>query len=217
MLGYARARGVRVAGAAAEALPFASGVFDCALIVTTICFMDDATAMLGEARRVLRPGGELVIGFVDRTGALGQHCLAHQAENVFYREARFYSADEVQRLLHDSGFAEPVWTQTLFQPLAEIHEIEAVRAGCGQGALVVVQVRRPGNHASRDEPPGANHGNDIRGRRPRAAVVNRRLSRNVLANRGETCPSINMAPSPKRSPIWPGAGSSPTSNTSTAH
>lgn len=99
--------------------------------------------MLVEARRVLRPRGELVIGFIDRTSALGRHYLAHQAESVFYREATFYSADEVQRLLRDTGFMAPVWAQTLFKPVDESREIEAVRDGHGQGAFVVVKASRP--------------------------------------------------------------------------
>jgi SAM-dependent methyltransferase len=142
MLVYARARRVCVARAIAEALPFADGVFDYALIVTTICFVDDAIAMLAEAQRVLRPGGELVIGFIDRTSDLGQHYLANQAENVFYREATFYSADEVERLLDDTSFIAPVWAQTLSRPLEEIREIEPLLAGRGQGAFVVVKATR---------------------------------------------------------------------------
>jgi SAM-dependent methyltransferase len=143
MLDYAQARGVRVACAVAEKLPFAHAAFDYALIVTTICFVDDATAMLAEAHRVLKPGAELVIGFIDRTSGLGRHYLVHQAENVFYREAKFYSADEVDRLLRDTGFAEPIWAQTLSAPLDEIREIEPLRAGRGQGAFVVVKASRP--------------------------------------------------------------------------
>jgi SAM-dependent methyltransferase len=143
MLTYARARGVRVACAVAEALPFAHAAFDYALVVTTICFVDDVTAMLAEAGRVLKPGAELVIGFIDRTSGLGRHYLAHQAENVFYRDAKFYSADEVERLLRDTGFTGPIWAQTLSKPLAEIREIEPLRADRGQGAFVVVKASRP--------------------------------------------------------------------------
>jgi SAM-dependent methyltransferase len=142
MLDYAGARGVRVASAVAEALPFAQAAFDNALIVTTICFVADAGAMLKEAHRVLRPHGELVIGFIDRTSDLGRHYLAHQEESVFYREATFFSAQEVQQLLSDTGFSEPVWAQTLFKPLAETREIEPVRADRGRGAFVVVKARR---------------------------------------------------------------------------
>lgn len=141
MLGYARARGVRAAQAIAEALPFADEVFDYALIVTTICFVDDPVAMLREAARVLGPGGVLVIGFIDRNSPLGQDYLAHQAENVFYREASFYSADEVNALLMDTGFHDPVWVQTLSTPLERVRDIEPVSAGVGQGAFITVRVR----------------------------------------------------------------------------
>ena len=142
VLDYATNRGISTVQAVAEALPFADSSVDYALSVTTICFVDDATAMLTEAYRVLKPGGELVIGFIDRTSDLGQHYLAHQAENVFYREATFYSADEVELLLRGIGFTEPVWVQTLSKTLDETREIEPLRVGYGQGAFVVVKACR---------------------------------------------------------------------------
>lgn len=142
MLEYARARGVRVACAVAEALPFANAAFDYALVVTTICFVEDAAAMLAEARRVLKPGGALMIGFIDRASALGREYEAHRAENVFYRDARFYTGDEVERLLGAAGFGPPVWAQTLFSPLAQMREIEPLRAGRGEGSFVVVKSGR---------------------------------------------------------------------------
>jgi SAM-dependent methyltransferase len=142
VLKFAAARGVATARAVAEALPFPDACFDRALSVTTICFVDDAGAMLQEAHRVLKPGGVLVLGFIDRTSALGEHYLAHQAENVFYRDATFFSAAEVEHVLRASGFVEPVWVQTLSKPLAETREIEPLHAGYGQAAFVVVRVTR---------------------------------------------------------------------------
>ena len=142
VLDYTACRGVSSVQGVAEALPFSNSSFDYILSVTTICFVDDATAMLTEAYRVLKPGGELVIGFIDRTSDLGQHYLTHQAENVFYREATFFSADEVEQLLRDTGFPEPVWVQTLSKPMEEIREIEPLRTGRGEGAFVVVKTCR---------------------------------------------------------------------------
>ena len=142
VLDYAANRGISTVQAIAELLPFSDSSFDYALCVTTICFVDDATAMLSEAHRILKLGGELVIGFIDRTSDLGQHYLAHQAENVFYREATFYSAAEVEQLLRDTGFTEPVWVQTLSKTLDETREIEPLRAGYGQGAFVVIKACR---------------------------------------------------------------------------
>jgi ubiquinone/menaquinone biosynthesis C-methylase UbiE len=139
MLEYARARGICVVQGVAEQLPFATASFDHALVVTTICFVDDACAMLREARRVIKPNGCLVVGFIDRESALGQGYLARQAENVFYREATFYSAKEVERLLNDSGFPCQVWVQTLSGLLPEMSEIEPLHAGRGTGAFVAVR------------------------------------------------------------------------------
>jgi SAM-dependent methyltransferase len=83
MLVHAAARGISVVEGTAENLPFVAASFDFALVVTTLCFVDSPVRMLEEARRVLKPGGRLVIGFIDRDSDLGQDYLAHQNENVF--------------------------------------------------------------------------------------------------------------------------------------
>jgi SAM-dependent methyltransferase len=142
MLGYARSRGVRVAAARAEALPFAAGAFDYALVVTTICFVEDAAAMLRETARVQRPSGTLVIGLIDRESPLGQDYVAHQAENVFYRAARFFSATEVARLLAEAGFRDATWLQTLSSPIADMRELEPAVEGTGRGAFLAVRAQR---------------------------------------------------------------------------
>lgn len=138
MLAHAAARGIEVQTGTAENLPFGDDSFDHAMVVTTICFVDTPEQMLSEARRVLRPDGRLVIGFIDRESELGQHYLEHQDESVFYREATFYSADEVAALLEEHGFGITSWAQTLARPLPQTIEIEAVRLGRGQCAFVVV-------------------------------------------------------------------------------
>mgnify|MGYP001156557625 CR=1 FL=1 len=141
MLAIARRRGIEVVQAVAEALPYADDRFDHALVVTTLCFVDDPAAMLAEARRVLRPGGTLVIGFIDRDSALGRHYQAHQAGSVFYRDATFHAADGVERLLAASGFAIDTWAQTLTRPVGDAPEIEPVRPGRGAGGFGVVAAR----------------------------------------------------------------------------
>ena len=142
MLAYVVARHVLAVQGVAEALPFRDGVFDYALIVTTLCFADDARALLGEARRVLVPAGRIVLGFIDRASALGQDYLARQASHLFYQEATFYSTAEVDALLHEAGFTDLLWAQTVTVPLDQMREIEPLHAGSGTGAFVVVRAVR---------------------------------------------------------------------------
>jgi SAM-dependent methyltransferase len=138
MLDHARARGIDAVEGVAEDLPFAAASFDYTLIVTTLCFVDSPARMLSETRRVLKPGGKVIIGFIDRESDMGKAYEAHQAESVFYREATFHSADEVEQLLRAAGFIIDAWAQTLAKPLSETQEIEAMKPGRGQGAFVVV-------------------------------------------------------------------------------
>jgi SAM-dependent methyltransferase len=156
MLRYAARRGVTVAGGTAEALPFGDGVFDYALVVTTICFVDSPSAMLAEARRVLRPGGALVIGFIDRTSRIGRHYEAHREESAFYRGATFFGASEVEDQLRDAGFLIRAWAQTLFGESLATQEIESVRPGVGQGAFVVVHAHASADRARAASRPSGN-------------------------------------------------------------
>jgi SAM-dependent methyltransferase len=139
VLDYARARGVTVARAVAEALPFRDATFDNVLFVTTLCFVTDPRSVLREAARVLRPRGLIVVGFIDRESQLGREYLARQAEDVFYRHATFLAAAEVGALLQEAGFGDLTWVQTLYGRLPEVREFAPLRDGTGQGAFVVVR------------------------------------------------------------------------------
>jgi SAM-dependent methyltransferase len=56
----------------AEVLPFDDLFFDFALMVTTICFLDDVQLSLKAARRILKPNGKLIIGFVAKDSTVGK-------------------------------------------------------------------------------------------------------------------------------------------------
>ena len=138
----AGSRGITVCGGVAEDLPFPDGRFDFALMVTTICFVDDIEKSFREVRRVLRKGGLFLIGFVDRDSPLGRRYEQHKEENLFYREATFYGCREVLSLLDDSGFRNPRVIQTVFGPLEEIHGVQDFRSGYGEGGFVVIRAAR---------------------------------------------------------------------------
>lgn len=142
MLAIARTRGIETILGVAEDLPFSGSSFDLVLMVTTVCFLDDVQQAFREARRILRRGGNIVLGFVDRASPLGQSYFAHHNESLFYRSARFYTVEEVLRYLADTGFDEPRFRQTLFAPLIDTRRQEPVSEGHGEGSFVVVRATR---------------------------------------------------------------------------
>ncbi|WEN42501.1 hypothetical protein CKCBHOJB_02096 [Thauera sp. GDN1] len=73
---------------------------------------------------------------------IGRGYLAHQAESVFYRDARFHSAVDVQQLLQETDFRILGWGQTLGASLQETVAVDAVEGGYGRGAFVVVAAEK---------------------------------------------------------------------------
>lgn len=135
----AKKRGIDVVDSLAEDLPYKDFRFDYVLMVTTICFLDDIETALKEAYRVVKPGGSLVIGFVDKESALGKLYLEHKEMSLFYRIATFYSVDEVIFYLKQASFKNYTFAQTIFHNLKEIKTVEPVEEGHGRGSFVVVK------------------------------------------------------------------------------
>jgi SAM-dependent methyltransferase len=140
----AQARGIKVINGIAEALPFEDCLFDFALMVTTVCFVDDVTASFKEAFRIIKPHGFFIIGFVDRNSSLGDWYQKHKTDNAFYKVATFYSVDEISGYLKTIGFQNLTFTQTIFHRLKEIKKREPVEEGYGKGSFVVVRGNKPG-------------------------------------------------------------------------
>lgn len=139
----ARARGISVLPGVAEELPVESNRYESAFMVTAICFVDEPQRAINEMVRVVEPGGSVVIAFVDRDSELGQQYLTHKEENVFYRDADFYSATEILEYMKEAGLIDFTIHQTLFGPLEEIAESQRPHAGYGEGGFVVISGRVP--------------------------------------------------------------------------
>jgi SAM-dependent methyltransferase len=142
MMAYASERGIDAVRGVAEALPLKNDSFDAALLVTTICFVDDIPETLAEADRVLGPDGTLVVGFIDKDSQLGRVYQEMQDENPFYRDAVFVSTDELVAELEAAGFTDFEFAQTIYDELPEIDEREPIRSGYGDGSFVVISAQR---------------------------------------------------------------------------
>ena len=138
----AKKKNINAVDGVAECLPFSDSSFDFALMVTTICFVDDIVQSFHEARRILSDNGMLILGFVDKDSPIGKIYQQYKEESVFYRDARFYGTEELYRILRKTGFEiEGTW-QTVFGNLEEIDRDQETRSGYGQGSFVVIKARK---------------------------------------------------------------------------
>ena len=138
----AQGKGIKVVDGIAEALPFDNSQFEFALMVTTICFLDDIETAFRETYRVLKPGGCLIVGFIDKNSPIGKLYQQHKKNSVFYRVAIFYSVDEVISYLKKANFKDFNFNQTIFHNLTQIRGIEPVKKGYGEGSFVVIKAIR---------------------------------------------------------------------------
>ncbi len=113
----ARARGVKVTEATGEELPFPDKMFGGILMAFTLCFLDNPRKALQEVWRVLQPEGGLVLGLLLRKSPWAEYYASKGREgHPIYSKANFFSKDEMEDLLRQSGFEVLDYRSTLFQP-----------------------------------------------------------------------------------------------------
>ena len=138
----ARSRGIDVIDAAAEDLPFEDISFDLVLMVTTLCFLDDAKKAFSEVYRILKPDGYFINGFVDKNSRVGKIYLKHKHKSIFYNIASFYSTEEVMYLLKEAGFRNFKFRQTIFNTLDKVVDVEPIKEGYGEGSFITVRAQK---------------------------------------------------------------------------
>ena len=142
MRNKARQRNIEVIDAVAENLPYSDKSKDFALMITTICFVDDIYKSFKEVNRVLKSAGNLIIGFVDKNSPVGKIYLEHKDESIFYKEATFYGTEELYEILINTGFEIVNTYQTVFGEIDKINKVQDVLTGYGKGSFVVIQARK---------------------------------------------------------------------------
>jgi ubiquinone/menaquinone biosynthesis C-methylase UbiE len=88
----------------AEALPFRSASADLAVAVTSLCFVSQPDQAVAEMRRVIAPGGRVVLGELNRwsSWALVRR-LKGLVKDTIYNQVHFWSRRELERLLRRNG------------------------------------------------------------------------------------------------------------------
>lgn len=138
----AQSRGIEAVDSAAENLPFKDCSFDLALMVTTLCFLDDERKAFVEIYRILKPGGYFINGFVDKNSKVGSVYQKNKQKSIFYREAIFFTTEEVVKILKEVGFKNFEFRQTVFNTLDRIKQVEKIKEGYGEGSFIVIKARK---------------------------------------------------------------------------
>lgn len=97
-----------------QTLPYADASFDGIFTVNTIYFWQNPNTYLLEIKRVLKPGGKLILCFADKTFM----------EKLPFTPYGFtlYEVEKVQQLLEESGFTIKNTTKNLEQVLSKTGE-----------------------------------------------------------------------------------------------
>lgn len=136
MIQIAKKKGVNVRLSSGERLPFKNTTFDYAVIIITICFVNNPKKVLKEACRVLKKNGKIIMGIIDKDSFLGK--FYQKKKSVFYKKANFFSIKEITDLLKNTGFSRFSYYQTLNKLPAEIRSAEKPQKGFGRGGFVVI-------------------------------------------------------------------------------
>ena len=136
----AKKRSITVYENVAEDLPFENGTFDFVLMVTVICFLDDISRALKEAHRVLKDSGHIIVAFIDKNSTIGKKYYKNKDRSRFFKDATFYSVDEVVDFLRNGGFGKFEFRQTLFSE--DNTAFHPVKDGYGSGSFIVVKAVR---------------------------------------------------------------------------
>ena len=131
----AEQRGVFVVNATTENIPYKSGLFDFVLMNFCISYLNDVQQSFNEAFRTLKKGGVLIVGFIEKNSQIGKLYERRKPKSVFYKDARFYTFENVAAKLKKAGFKNSECFQTLFHRPNNIKAIEIAKPGHGKAPI----------------------------------------------------------------------------------
>jgi len=138
----AEERGIETVRGVAEEMPYQNQQFDVVLMNFCISYFENLQRAFAEAFRVLKSGGVLIVGFIDKNSLLGKYYEGKRNKSVFYKSANYYSVNEVEEKMKTEGFKTPEIFQTLFNDLDNTNSIEPLMTGSGKGSYILIKATK---------------------------------------------------------------------------
>jgi SAM-dependent methyltransferase len=139
MAKIARSKGIEVDIKNAEEMDFKEE-FDLILMVTTICFVKNPLKTLENCYKALKKDGYLIVAFVDKNSLLGKFYEKNKHNSKFYKEALFYSKDDIIDLMKQAGFKDFECKENLYG--SRLDDLEFRIDKCNGGAFKVIRGRK---------------------------------------------------------------------------
>lgn len=139
MRSLALSRGANTVAGTAESLPVVDATYDYAVLVTTVCFLDEPELAFKEVYRVLKAEGFIIVGLIDKESKLGKKYEDKKNKSKFYKNANFHSVMEIQKKLEKAGFSNIECIQALLPGDTHENYKPEVKQGYGEGSFVVLR------------------------------------------------------------------------------
>jgi hypothetical protein len=73
---------------------------------------------------------------------VGKEYLKNKEQSIFYKDASFFSTEDIYKFLQFNGFTIKQTYQTVFGALTEVNEIQRPEKGFSKGSFVVIKAQK---------------------------------------------------------------------------
>lgn len=140
MARFAKKRGVKkIIKCDAQNLSLPNECYEQVVMITLDCFVDDFGKAVGEAYRILKKSGNLVVAFLNKATPLGKVYDENKARNSVYCCAAFHTHYDILKILESCGFRAEGCCSCV-ESLDNIYG--GVEDGFGEGIFTVIGAKK---------------------------------------------------------------------------
>lgn len=140
----ARRRGIKIIMEQGENLPLQPQSFGAVFILMTLCFVKSPKDVLAEAKKILKPGGRIILGFINSKSLWGESYNQKKLEgHPIFGLADFFDYERIKQLMAISGLKIITTVSTLISPPSENPDEESPQIGFREQAGFICVLAKP--------------------------------------------------------------------------